>query len=109
MSTEMLTTIVGFATMLIALASGFGWMIQHMNTRFAEVDARIDQGLRDVHLRIDGTRAEANTRFAETNDRIDRGLAEVSTRIDRVVDELTEVKIAIARLEGPPPRLIPVR
>ncbi len=98
MSTEMLTTIVGFATMLIALASGFGWMIQHMNTRFAEVDARIDQGLRDVHLRIDGNRAETNTRFAEVN-----------TRIDRVVDELTEVKIAIARLEGPPPRLIPVR
>lgn len=69
MSVETITTIISAATMLVALASGFGWMVQRADARIAEVNARID----------------------------------------RVADELTEVKVAIARLEGPPPRLITTR
>jgi hypothetical protein len=76
MSADTIVTIISVATMLIALAGGFGWTVQRMDARFAEVNARF---------------------------------VEVNARIDRVTDELTEVKVAVARLEGPPPRLITAR
>lgn len=68
-SAEILTTIVAFATLLAALAGGFGWMIH----------------------RTDG--------------RMDR----LSDKIGAVGRELVEIKVSIARLEGPPRRLVPAR
>lgn len=41
--------------------------------------------------------------------RMDKKFAELDPRIARVEHELSEVKIAIARLEGPTPRLITAR
>lgn len=68
-SVEVITMLATAATTLVAIISGFGWMIGRMDTRFAAVDARFD----------------------------------------RIEHELTEVKIAIARLEGPRPRLVSTR
>lgn len=79
-SAEMLTTIVSLATLLVAFASGFGWMITRMD--------RIEQRL---------------------TTRIDAAEEKLTGRIDAVEHGLTEVKIEIARLEGPRPRLIPGR
>lgn len=42
-------------------------------------------------------------------DSMDRRFTEVDARFARVDHELSEVKIAIARLEGPTPRLIQTR
>ena len=64
-----ITLLATAATTLVAIISGFGWMIGRMDTRFAAVDAKFD----------------------------------------RIEHELTEVKIAIARLEGPRPRLVSTR
>ena len=68
-SLEVITMLASAATTLVAIISGFGWMIGRMDTRFAAVDAKFD----------------------------------------RIEHELTEVKIAIARLEGPRPRLVSTR
>ncbi|MEW2009434.1 MULTISPECIES: hypothetical protein [Microbacterium] len=68
-SVEVITMLATAATTLVAIISGFGWMIGRMDTRFAAVDAKFD----------------------------------------RIEHELTEVKIAIARLEGPRPRLVSTR
>jgi len=68
-SVEVITMLATAATTLVAIISGFGWMIGRMDTRFAAVDAKFD----------------------------------------RIEHELTEVKIAIARLEGPQPRLVSTR
>ncbi|WP_217583317.1 hypothetical protein [Microbacterium sp. GbtcB4] len=68
-SVEVITMLATAATTLVAIISGFGWMIGRMDARFSAVDAKFD-------------------------------------RIER---ELTEVKIAIARLEGPRPRLVSTR
>jgi hypothetical protein len=89
-SVETIAIIISVVTMLIALAGGFGWMVQRMDTRFAEVNARF---------------GEVNDRFGEVNER----LAEVNARIDRIADEVVEVKVAVARLEGPQRHLIPAR
>jgi len=72
-SAEVITTISGVAGVLLAMASGFGWMIRRMDGRFDSLETRL------------------------------------TARIDGVADELVEVKIAIARLEGPQPRLLAPR
>lgn len=80
MSVEMITTLVGIVSILLALAGGFGWMIH-----------RIDGVERKLGSRIDGV---------ENN---------LGSRIDKVADELVEVKVAIARIEGPPRHLVSAR
>lgn len=79
-SMEIITILATGATTLVATVSGFGWMISRMDARFAAVDARFD-----------AQEAKYDVRF---------------TRIEQ---EVFEVKIAIARLEGPTPRLIAAR
>ncbi|UPL19243.1 response regulator [Microbacterium aurugineum] len=79
-SMEIITILATGATTLVATVSGFGWMISRMDARFAAVDARFD-----------AQEAKFDARF---------------TRIEQ---EVFEVKIAIARLEGPTPRLIAAR
>ncbi|MEE6387742.1 response regulator [Microbacterium paraoxydans] len=75
-SVEVITMLATAATTLVAIISGFGWMIGRMDARFAAVDARF---------------------------------AAQDAKFDRIEHELTEVKIAIARLEGPQPRLVTTR
>ncbi|MFS0894842.1 response regulator [Microbacterium sp. 179-I 3D3 NHS] len=89
-SVEVITTIAAAVSIVVAFAGLLGWFIRRLDARFDRVDARFDR----VELRID----------------------RVELRIDRVEDqlsgfrhELTEVKIAVARLEGPHPRLITAR
>ncbi len=83
-SVEVITMLATAVTLLVAIISGFGWMINRMDARFAEVVARFD------------------ARF-EAQD------AKLDARFDRIEQEIVEVKIAIARLEGPTPRLIAAR
>lgn len=83
-SMEVITILATGATTLVATVSGFGWMISRMDARFAAVDARFD-------ARFDAQDAKFDVRF---------------TRIEQ---EIFEVKIAIARLEGPTPRLMAAR
>lgn len=80
MSIEVITIVASAATLLVALISGFGWVVSRMDARFAQQDARIE------------------ARFAG-----------VETRLTGLEHELTEVKIAVARIEGPPRRFIEAR
>ncbi|WP_149084038.1 MULTISPECIES: response regulator [Microbacterium] len=79
-SVEVITMLATAATTLVAIISGFGWMIGRMDARFAAMETKVD------------------ARFAIQD-----------AKFDRIEHELTEVKIAIARLEGPRPRLVPTR
>src|SRR5690606_29284909 len=83
-STDVVTMLASLVTILVALFGGFAWMIRRMDAGFAAQDARFE------------------ARFAAQDARFDR----VDDRLGRVEQELTEVKIAIARLEGPTPRLL---
>ncbi|REJ07823.1 response regulator [Microbacterium bovistercoris] len=83
MSPELVATLSVGVTMVIGMFSGFAWMIQ-----------RSDRG-------DDRLEASINARIDKLDSRVDK----LDNRIDALTQELTEVKITIARLEGPPPRL----
>lgn len=73
MSAEMVTMLIGVVSILLVLASGFGWMIHRMDSTANSLESRL------------------------------------GARIDKVNDELVEVKVAIARIEGPPRHLVTSR
>lgn len=79
--------IAGFAlglTMLGAIAS--------MNSRMmTKIDARFDR-----------VAADMDARFEKVTKRFDR----VDARMDRLEGDMVELKVAVARLEGPQPRLL---
>ena len=83
-SIELVTMIVTVATTLLGLAAGFGWMITRTGARLEMFEQRMDARFEKVEQRMDA-------------------------RFEKVDVELGEVKIAIARLEGPAPRLLVAR
>ncbi|MFE7197844.1 response regulator [Microbacterium oxydans] len=101
-SVEIITMLATAATLLVAIIGGFGWTINRMDARFAAQDARLD-------VRFAAQDARLDARFNAQDAKFDARFASVDARFDRIEQEIFEVKIAIARLEGPTPRLIPVR
>lgn len=97
-SVEVVTMLATGVTLLVAIISGFGWMINRMDVRFAAQDARLDARF-----------AAQDARFDARFEKIDARFEKIDALFDHVEQEIFEVKIAIARLEGPTPRLIPVR
>ncbi|EYT60711.1 hypothetical protein [Microbacterium sp. UCD-TDU] len=105
-SVEVITMLATAVTLLVAIISGFGWMINRMDARFAEVVARFDARFEAQDAKL-GARFEAqDARFGA---RFEAQDAKFGARFDRIEQEIVEVKIAIARLEGPAPRLIAAR
>ncbi len=83
MSADVIGMIISLFAFGVAMLGGVGWMISHQT--------------RQIDRRFDGLDA----RFAQVDTRMDR----IEVRMERVENELVDVKIAIARLEGPAKRL----
>lgn len=98
-SVETLTTIIGIVGVLASFASAFAWLIRRMDARFDSFDAKFG-------ARIDGVETKLEARIdaveARLTERIDGVETQLTARMTAVERELVEVKIAIARLEGPP-------
>lgn len=84
MSTETITTIISGLALLVSFFAAFGWLIHRTDARTDRLDQRLTA-------------------------RIDSVAAELSGRIGNVERELVEVKIAVARIEGPPRHLLSPR
>jgi hypothetical protein len=84
MSAEVISMILVAAGVLITLGGGFfaglAWMIWRMDERFDKVDERFEK--------------------------FDARFEKIDERLSQVRSELNDVKVAVARLEGPQPRLI---
>lgn len=100
-SIEVLTTLGSFAGLLVAVVSGFAWVIRR-------TDAQVEHATNRLEARMD--------RLEDRMDRLEDRMDRLGDRMDRLqgelgglARELTEVKIAVARLEGPLPRLVPAR
>ena len=95
MSVETLTIIIAAAGLLVTLGggifAGFAWTIRRTDAQFTEVREEfraVHQEFRAVHQEFRSVRQE----FRED--------------LHQLHGELTEVKISLARLEGPRERLI---
>lgn len=97
MSPDVIGMVIALFAFAVAVLGGVGGMIAHqsrgLDARFDQVDARFDQ----VDARID----RLDTRIDRVEGRMDR----VESQLDHLAGEIVEVKIAVARLEGPQRRL----
>ena len=80
MSVELIALVISTLTMLLGFVTVIGWLITRSDRQFDRLGSRIDG--------------------------VERGLG---SRIDGVERELVEIKIAVARIEGPPRHLITAR
>lgn len=88
MSVETIAVVISAAWLLVSFFAGFGWIIRRSDAQFERM--RVELG-----ARIDGVARD-----------LDGVARDLGTRIDRVEHEVVEVKIAVARIEGPPRRLL---
>ena len=116
MSVEVLAVIIAAASLFVGLGgglfAGFAWMLRRMDERFAQAETSINERFNNVDEKFD----KVDEKFDKVDkkfDRVDEKFDKVYAMFDRVHDELhdlrtelTEVKISVARLEGPSPRLI---
>ncbi|WP_455903754.1 hypothetical protein [Microbacterium sp.] len=109
-SVEIITIVISAVGLLLALGgtmfAGFAWCIRRsdsLRTDLAGVEkslgARIDGVEQKLTARIDGVERKLTAR-------IDGVESSLGARIDTVAADTTELKIAMARLEGPQRHLI---
>lgn len=95
MSAETLTIVISAATMVLAFFGVIGWLVTRMDAQFKNLEQRLT-------TRIDASDERLINRIDAVEDKL-------TNRIDAVERELVEVKVGLARLEGPPRRLLSAR
>lgn len=99
MSAEIFSIIIAAAGLFITLGggllAGFAWMIQRMDKQSASLDQRFDN-----------FREEIRGEFSMFRDEIRGEFSTFRQDLDVIHQELGEIKIGVARLEGPRERLI---
>ncbi|WP_314094835.1 response regulator [Microbacterium foliorum] len=116
-SIELVTMIVTVASTLLGLAAGFGWMITRTDARFESfeqwMDARFERAEQRTNALLESFEQRMDARFERAERRMDarfeKSEQRADARFDRLETDIGEVKIAIARLEGPTPHLLVTR
>ncbi|AVL98413.1 hypothetical protein AB0O70_14190 [Microbacterium paraoxydans] len=118
MSADTLTIIVSAIGVVLTLGASLfaagAWMIRRIDERLGTVDHRLSTGIGSVEekltARIDSVEERLGARIGSAEEklgaRIDTAEEKLGARIDAVAADVTELKIAVARLEGPPRRLL---
>jgi hypothetical protein len=95
-TTETLTIVLSAIGIVLTLGASLfaagAWMIRRIDDRIDAVDEKLS-------TRIDAVDEKLSTRI----DAVDEKL---SSRIDAVAVDVTDLKISVARLEGPPRHLL---
>ena len=99
MSTEVLAIIISAVGVVVTLGTSLfaagAWMIRRIDDRIDAVDEKLS-------TRIDAVAADVTAR-------IDAVAEKLTVRIDAVAADVTDLKISVARLEGPPRHLLTAR
>lgn len=113
MSADTIATVISAVALLLGFVAAFGWAIRRTDAQHASLTVQVTDVERTLGARITGVERELGTRITdvqrELGARITGVERELGTRIAGVERELVEVKIAVARIEGPPRHLIPAR
>ncbi|WP_315636497.1 MULTISPECIES: hypothetical protein [Microbacterium] len=96
MSADTVTIIVSAIGIVLTLGASLfaagAWMIRRIDERLGTVDHRLSARIDTVEEKLTA--------------RIDTVEEKLGARIDAVAADVTDLKIAVARLEGPPRRLL---
>ncbi|MFE7065420.1 hypothetical protein [Microbacterium sp. NPDC057658] len=118
MSADTLTIIVSAIGVVLTLGASLfaagAWMIRRIDERLGTVDhrlsTRIDSVEEKLTTRIDTVEEKLTARIDTVEEklgaRIDTVEEKLGARIDAVAADVTDLKIAVARLEGPPRHLL---
>ncbi|KAA0962952.1 hypothetical protein FQ142_02955 [Microbacterium sp. ANT_H45B] len=114
MSAETLTIVLSAVGLLLTLGSimcaGFAWCIRRIDGFERSLGARIDGVDDKLGARIDGVDDKLGARIDGLEERlgarIDGVERSLGARIDGVAADMVELKVAVARLEGPQRHLI---
>ncbi|WP_374459113.1 hypothetical protein [Microbacterium sp.] len=118
MSPDTLTIIVSAIGVVLTLGASLfaagAWMIRRIDERLGTVDHRLSTGIDSVEeklgARIDSVEEKLTARIDTVEEkltaRIDTVEEKLTARIDAVAADVTDLKIAVARLEGPPRHLL---
>src|SRR5690625_300948 len=105
MSVELIGVIITAASLVVTVVGGLfavsAWILRQMDDRFDKVDARFDK----VDARFD----KVDARFEKVDEQfnnVNEQFKEMATQMSGLRAELNDVKVAVARLEGPHQRLI---
>ncbi|MFJ4175563.1 hypothetical protein [Microbacterium sp. NPDC089696] len=102
-SAEIIAVVLSAVGIVVTLGTsmflGFAWCVRRTDAVEARLGARIDELDHRLGARID----ELDHRLGA---RIDGSEKSLGSRIDNLAHEMTELKIAVARLEGPVPHLL---
>ncbi|MBB4139439.1 hypothetical protein [Microbacterium invictum] len=117
MSIETISIIISAVALLVTLGgmffAGCAWVIRRIDELEQRLGARIDAGDEKLGARIDSVEEKLGARIDSVEEklgaRIDSVEEKLGARIDGAQRELVELKIGLARLEGPPRHLIPAR
>ena len=105
MSVEALSMLISAAGLIVAMFSGFAWVIRRTDARSDAQAARSDARADRTDARADRTDERIDRLAARMDERIDNLERTIGARFDELSREMGEVKVAVARLEGPLPRL----
>jgi len=98
MSVELIAVIITAASLVVTVVGGLfavsAWILRQMDARFDKVDARFDK--------VDARFEKVDEQFNNVNEQF----KEMATQMSGLRAELNDVKVAVARLEGPHQRLI---
>lgn len=104
-SVEVLTTVIAAASLLLAvIGSVFGmgaWLVKRMDALSHQSEVRTNLRFEQVDARFVEAETRTNARF----DKVEAETYRIWERLDGIQHELTEVKIGLARLEGPQRRI----
>ncbi len=118
MSTEVIAIVISAAGMVVTLGAsmfaGFAWVLRRIDDRSDAVEdklgVRIDAVEDKLGARIDALEDKLGARIDALDARLSARIGGVEeklgARIDALTGEVTGVKIAVARLEGPPRHLV---
>ncbi|MEW2459147.1 hypothetical protein [Microbacterium sp. NPDC055599] len=92
MSTDSLTVVISAIGIVLTLGTGMFAAMAWVVRRIDAVDAKLT-------TRIDAVDEKLTTRIDSVEEKL-------TTRLDAVASDVTDLKIAVARLEGPPRHLL---
>ena len=100
----------GLLTLGIAMFAGFAWVIRRMDAMEHRLIVRMESGDQRLDEKVDAVEHKLSRKIDAVEHKLSQKIDAVDQRLSQKIDalehEFTEVKIAVARIEGPRPRLI---